>query len=290
MIGRHLNIYNQEIENLPIYTNKIKSSIFQFFLDSPEKIFYTIPDKSILNKLKKNLIKKSIYCVIHGNYTINLCHSNSSFKGKKSISNLISELNASELIGNNCLGVIIHVGKNVKSNNMSDEEATKNFINNVNYVLSETTNSNLIIETGSSKGTELFNRIEDLKMVYDEVFNKDRLYFCIDTCHIWASGYRIDTKKSAEKFMNHFDNTISLKKVKCIHFNNSYDLCGSKKDNHHDLDAGKINISGLSEIAKIAVNNNIPLIMETPLVSINPKTKKLITFEYELKLIKSMLK
>lgn len=289
LIGRHINIDNDFI-GTPEYAKKIGCSIFQIFLGPPHLSMYKMRESNALVSFGNALKLHSIKVVIHGNYTINLAHPAGSYKGNMSINNAIKELTATYNVGSQCIGLIIHVGKNIKDNNLAKEDAMNHFIENINVILSKTHESTtLIVETGSSRGTEICTSIEDLSHLYNHVHQKHRLFFCVDTCHIWATGYDISTKKGANDYMDTFDKLIGLNKIKCIHFNNSHDQCGSKKDHHDDLMSGMINQEGIGEMARIAVKRGIYLIMETPLTSYDPKTNKPITFTDELAFIKKLI-
>ena len=88
--------------------------------------------------------------VIHGSYTINLCHPVNSKKFETSIKSLVQDLNASSISGDRCIGVIIHMGKNITENNLSVSEAIGNYIAGIKKALSSTpSETTIILETGA---------------------------------------------------------------------------------------------------------------------------------------------
>lgn len=283
-IGRHIKVATC-FELLPSYAKSFGYDCFQIFLGSPEQIITKSKTKKELEQFSDNLIKEDMHVVIHGKYTINFCHPIGSTKSNTSIKSLIQDLNASHIIGPNCMGVIIHMGKNIKDNNLPAETAINNYIATLKLVLEDTPDDTIIIlETGASQGTEVGSRLTSLAKIYNglEVDEQARIFFCIDTCHIWATGYDISTKAGVINFFERFDQKIGIDKIICIHFNNSKTDINSHVDRHADLTHGMIDTSGLKEIAKFAKRNDIPLIMETPL-SHN-------TLESELKKVKSWMK
>lgn len=239
------------------------------------------------------MVHKNLRMVIHGSYTINLCHPVKSKKFQLSVKSLVQDLTASNDIGSNCLGVIIHMGKNIPENKITDAEALDNYVIGVKTALATTSNNTcIILETGASQGSEIASHIDGLAEIYWklDVDERNRVKFCVDTCHIWATGYDISTDIGVKNFFKEFDEKIGNQNILCIHFNDSKTKLESHVDRHADLGYGFIDIEGLSQIAKFAYKNNIPLIMETPLDSINKKTNQEITYEDELKTVKSWLK
>lgn len=291
-LGRHINIGN-DFAAAPSYAKSLGYSIFQIFLGVPYKVLTKNVRKEHLIGLGTELIKKNIVMVIHGSYTINLCHPQWSTKYNASIKSLIQDLNASYLIGKNCLGVVIHMGKNISANNISDAQALNNYVIGLKDALKQTHSAtSIILETGASQGSEIGSRLDRLAEIYKKLTREEqsRINFCIDTCHIWATGYDISTHSGVKKFFEEFNDKIGIKKIACIHFNDSRTPLNSHVDRHADLGYGFVGSIGLKAIAQFAKKNNISLITETPLDSVNPKTNKDVTFEEEIATMKLWLK
>jgi deoxyribonuclease-4 len=234
--------------------------------------------------------------VVHGNYTINFAHPPKSSQFTKSIKLIVNDMNIASHFHDKCLGVIIHMGRNIESNDISDKKAMQNYVIGIKKVLNLTpSNTTLILETGASQGTEIGSSMEDLSEIYLSLTKneKKRIKFCIDTCHIWATGYDISSTKKVSNFFKLFDLLIGVEKIACIHFNDSKTPLSSCVDRHEDLCYGKIGKNGLKSIAKYAYKNKIPMIMETPLTAIhknpNESSYEKITNESEIKKIKKWI-
>jgi deoxyribonuclease-4 len=230
--------------------------------------------------------------VVHGSYTINLSHPSNSPKYKASLKSLIQDLDSSVIIGERCLGVIIHMGKNIPDNKISNRQALDNYIYGIKQALKETQNSTIILETGASQGNEVGSSIDGLTYIYwsfDEK-ERERIMFCIDTCHIWATGYDISNSSGVKNFFKEFDEKIGIEKISVIHFNDSKTGLNSHVDRHADLGYGHISDTGLRQVAKFAKKHKIPLVMETPLDAIDTNTNQEITFEDEFQRVLSWIK
>jgi deoxyribonuclease-4 len=291
VFGRHMSI-SFGLANAVRLGHDLHCTIIQIFLGNPERILNKTRSQQELLQLRDSLTKYDMKLVIHGSYTVNLCNDVGSVKFVNSVKSIVQDLNASSIIGTNVLGVIMHMGKNV--NHLPILSAMKNYVYGIKNILSLTVDSILILETGASQGNEIASRIEGdygLSKVYEELNSneKKRVKFCIDTCHIWASGYDISTVDKVKEFISLFDKLIGIDKIACIHLNDSERPLGSKVDRHADLGYGYIPLEGLSAFAKFCYQNNIPMILETPLDAINPKTNKPIDIEDELRIAYQML-
>ncbi len=290
-LGRHVNISHGFL-TAPWYAKSLGCEIFQIFLGAPQQILSKARQKDELIKFGKELDKRGLKMVVHGSYTINLCHPKKSKKLQASVKSLVQDLTASSFIGNNCLGVIIHMGKNIPENKLTEEQSIDNYVQGLQMALLETPeNTRIILETGASQGNEVASQIDGLAEIYWKLEDdeRERIYFCIDTCHIWATGYDISKPVGVKKFFKEFEDKIGVKKISCIHFNDSKTGLESCVDRHADIGYGQIKTEGLKSVALFAKKNDIPLIFETPLDAINKDTNREVTFEEELSKVKSWL-
>lgn len=290
-IGRHINISHGFI-TAPSYAKSIGCNIMQIFLGAPQRILSKEKSESELKKFAEELKKNGMRVTIHAAYTINLCHPRKNKQYQDSIKSLVRDLMASSIIGKRCLGVVIHMGKNIPANNITDDKALTNYIIGLKEALAKAPeNTTIILETGASQGSEIASKIDGLAEIYWglEEEERNRITFCIDTCHIWASGYDISTKAGVLQFFKQFDKKIGIDKISCIHFNDSKTNLNSNVDRHADLGYGYIKTPGLKAFAQFAKKHRIPIIMETPLDAVNPKTNRDVTFHEEFEKLKNWL-
>lgn len=271
-IGRHISIQNGFVKSADRAATQ-GCSVFQIFTASPRSANNRSLNITEIKKFAANLEKNHQLMVIHSNYLINLANQVRSFKFKKSVASLKQDLETAEWIGDRCLGVVVHMGKNITSNAISDEQAMQNYLEGVKQALSTTRNTYLILETGASQGTEIASKIEGMAEIYWRTPEnyRTRLRFCIDTCHIWATGYDIGSAAGVKKYFQKFRKYIGTKTIACIHFNDSLNRCNSHVDRHADLGYGLIPVAGLQAVAAYAARHGIPIIAETPLDHINAK-------------------
>jgi deoxyribonuclease-4 len=90
-----------------------------------------------------------------------------------------------------------------------------------------------------------------------------RLGVCLDTAHLFAAGYDFRGRKYA-KFRKQLESTVSLKRIKVLHLNDSKKELGSRVDRHDHIGKGLIGLEGFKPIVRDEAFANIPKIMETP--------------------------
>lgn len=245
------------------YGEESGAEVIQIFINSPQS-FRANRDSSELEKLCIDAEKRNIKILVHGNFMLNFCNPLESYIYKNACTILIKELNQSVLL--NAIGVVIHMGKNVKKINITDEEATNRYINGLKYCLDNSNKQSiLILETGAGVGTEICTDIHSLGDIKHELREYgDRVKFCIDTCHIFAAGYNIGEPEYVKFLDKYIQNTLNWDNVVAVHFNDSKTPLNSRKDRHADIGKGYINFDGLIEFAKLCKKYKIPTILETP--------------------------
>ena len=132
----------------------------------------------------------------------------------------------------------------------------------LNAVLPEAGETTVLLETMAGKGIEVGSRFEELRAVIDRVERPERLGVCLDTCHVFDSGY--DIVNNLEGVLAEFDRIIGLKRLCAVHLNDSMNPIGSHKDRHACLGAGQIGLPALLAVVNHPALCGLPAALETP--------------------------
>ena len=267
--GIHLDSY-KNFEKAILNANKLKVNNLQVFFGS--KILTTLsekfnPNKDEILKIKKLLKKYKINLYCHGILTLNYCNYPYSKRYEWGLKNLIYDMNLLYKLGGKA--VIIHAGRyNTKRYQITKYECYKNYINSLKYVIDNTKVIKIYIETPATKNNTIINTLEEFSKLYNKIPKeyKKRIKICVDTCHIFVSGYDISTGQGVKEYFNKFDKLIGIKNLKLIHLNDSYGELGSHLDRHAPIGKGYIfkkSKDGLKEIIKLCKKNKVPFILET---------------------------
>ena len=214
----------------------------------------------------------SIPAFIHAKYMINFGKSPYVMKNYIFLKRYIQDLDISVRLG--MRGVVLHFGTNsCKSGAETKHCAQINMINSLVHCLDRCHKKAVpILETSSGEGNYIGKTIEDISFMYHNIpapYQK-RIKFCVDTCHIFVSGYPIHKKGGWTEYIREFEDQLGKKKIGVIHLNDSATPFAGKNDRHAELKKGYIFnakmggcVEALKEILDWASKNSVPCIIET---------------------------
>ncbi len=120
-----------------------------------------------------------------------------------------------------------------------------------------------LLETTAGQGSTLGWRFEQLATILGTVAESDRLGVCVDTCHIFAAGYPLGTKKEYAQTMAELDATVGLKRVKAFHLNDSKKGLGSRVDRHAHIGRGQLGLEPFRLLLNDPRFRRTPMYLET---------------------------
>ncbi len=122
----------------------------------------------------------------------------------------------------------------------------------------------LLLETTAGQGSSVGYKFEHLDHIISKVKGKIPIGVCIDTCHIFASGYDIRDKKAFNKTIDEFDRVVGLEYLCAFHMNDSLKGLGSRVDRHQPLGEGMIGIDAFKFLMQDERTKYLPKYLETP--------------------------
>ncbi len=209
--------------------------------------------------LENNINAKNV--IVHAPYIVNLANRSDKNKYDFYIDFFIKELDRCKTLGLD--KIVLHPGS---ATACTKEEAIENIVHGINLVYKSTTNTMILLEFMSGKGTEVGTSIDELKAIIDKIEDKNRIGVCLDTCHMNDAG--IDISK-IDEFLDEFDSKIGIDKIKCFHINDSMNPIGSHKDRHANIGYGTIGFNNLLNVVYNKRLEGIPFILETPYINRN---------------------
>jgi deoxyribonuclease-4 len=198
--------------------------------------------------------------IAHDSYLINLASPDKTL-WKRSIDAFIEELFRAELLG--IPFVVTHPGA------FTDSDET-NGIGRVIRALDEIhaqtpkLHAQCLLETTAGQGTSLGWRFEHLAAILDGVKSPERLGVCFDTCHVFAAGYPLATKKEYAATMKALDGLLGIERIKAFHLNDSRRELGSRVDRHEHIGRGCMGLEPFRLLLNDRRFKKIPMYLETP--------------------------
>lgn len=194
--------------------------------------------------------------VAHAPYTMNLCAAKEDVRSF-SKEMLLDDLKRMEYTPYNYYN--FHPGSHV---GQGAEKGIALIAEALNEALKPEQTTTVLLETMAGKGTEVGRTFEELREILDRVELNDKMGVCLDTCHVWDGGY--DIVNDLDGVLNEFDRVIGLDRLKAVHFNDSMNDCGSRKDRHAKIGEGKIGAEAMRRVALHPLLEGRPFILETP--------------------------
>ncbi len=255
-VGGHVSIAGG-IQNAISSTINIGGNCLQIFAGSP-RLWFRKPfpsdevEKFLAEKSKNNLDP----VFIHALYLVNLASDKEDLV-QKSIASLVMDLQNGQAI--NSAGVVIHIGSH---QGRGFEFVQSQLITNIKEIISKTQTTPLLLECDAGQNGKV-GSLEELSFLIDNI-KDDRLGVCLDTAHLFASGYDLREPEKVTALIKKLKDLSLLDKIKLIHLNDSKTACGSARDMHENLGDGQIGLEGLRDFVNRPELSHLPLILEVP--------------------------
>ena len=105
----------------------------------------------------------------------------------------------------------------------------------------------ILLENTAGMGTCLSSRLEEMAEVLAGL-NGFPVDICLDTAHLFASGYDIRSEEGLAATIGQIENTIGLERVPVMHINDSKIPLGGRVDRHEHIGKGKIGAEAFRRI------------------------------------------
>lgn len=274
-IGCHLSIRNG-YKNAAVHARKLGATAFQYFPKKPRSLVpkeYSAEDTA---SCKDYCEKNNIVSFSHSPYPTKLIADDLKTE-ELVIQSIMNDLEITDSCGS--IGVVVHFGTTTSTDPI---EGYKRMINVLNRCLENWNGSSLLLLENNAGGRSMMGTtLEEMVQIRKLVNHPEKIGFCLDTCHAFASGMwngdnwsELEEKGQKLEFFKH---------LKLIHLNNSKYPAGMKRDRHASLITGHITTNQWLDFLTSSSIRTIPLILETP-------NEQKDAHEKEIKLVKKWLK
>jgi len=235
---------------------KIGGNCLQIFSSSPRGWSFTKLNDHQINQFIKTAEKLSVSPIyFHASYLINLADDGKI--GQLSKQSLINELNLAQKL--KIKGSIVHLGS---YKNKVESSKYQVLINNIKEILEKTPKETFfIIENAGNR--KIGQSLEEISLIFKDVKNH-RLKLCLDTCHLFSNGYKFETEKELDQFLEKLEKLNILDKLEVWHLNDSRDPFNSGKDRHENIGQGTIGLNEFKTLLNHQKTKKYPFIIETP--------------------------
>jgi deoxyribonuclease-4 len=196
--------------------------------------------------------------VVHALYLCNLASPNDEVY-EKSVATMKATMDASSAIG--AEAVIFHVGSHLGT---GFEAGLERVVPAMEQILEHATETTwLLMENSAGAGGTIGRSLDELATLYDACSKHERLGVCLDSCHLWVSGYDVTDRKAFDGLLRDVDQRIGLHRLRALHVNDAQAALGSNKDRHANVLDGEMG-EGLGVFVGHPKVQALPAVMETP--------------------------
>ena len=215
--------------------------------------------------------------LIHAVYLLN-CASEDRDIRAKSLASLTNSLRAGSAIG--ATGVVLHPGS-AKSGHV--EAAIGRAASTIAEALAESEGCELHLENTAGAGGTLGRSFEELARLIEGAGGGARLGVCLDSCHLFASGYDVRTPAGMRSVAARAKRTLGKGRIRSLHLNDSQTPLGSGRDRHANVGQGELGERGCSAFLAAPGFARLPCVLETPGAKREGPSREEVAYAIELR-------
>jgi deoxyribonuclease-4 len=122
----------------------------------------------------------------------------------------------------------------------------------------------LLLENTAGQGATLGRSMEQLRRILDAAGNPPDVAVCLDSAHLFASGYDLSSEEGWGRFLDEGERFAILPLVRMWHLNDSKSPAGSRVDRHDHVGKGKMGLDAFRRILNHPPFAALPMVLETP--------------------------
>src|SRR4030066_2410234 len=260
-IGAHVSI-SGSIDKAVDNAVERECSAFQIFTRSPRSWYAKELDSADVKTYKKKLGDSKIdrfATVAHMPYLPNLSTPNNATYSK-SVDTLQKEVERCSQLGIPYL--VTHLGSHLGT---GEENGIKRLVKGLEKAAEIKNDVMVLLENTAGQKNSVGSDFNQLAEIFFGLKPAKRFGICFDTCHTFAAGYDLRTKKVVKDTLQKFEEAIGFEHLKILHLNDSKGKLKSQVDRHYHIGLGGIGMEGLGEVVKFMNGKKIPIILETPI-------------------------
>jgi deoxyribonuclease-4 len=231
----------------------------QVFTQSPRTWRPTNHPPENFERFKERRAETGIGGVLcHALYLINLANPKDDFY-EKSVAALANTVEVGCAIDAD--GVVFHIGSHLGAGMEAGLDRVVGAMKLVLEGCSETTW--LLMENSAGTGATIGRSVEELAVIFERLGGHPRLGVCLDSCHLYASGYDVTDEAALDGVLDELDRQIGLDRLRALHVNDSAAPLGSNRDRHANIGEGLLG-KKLAVFLRNRRLQGLPAVLEVP--------------------------
>ncbi len=206
----------------------------QVFTQSPRMWRPTNHKPDAIERFKTRRAEAGVRGVVcHALYLCNLAAPDDAIY-EKSVATMSATVDAACAIEAD--GVIFHVGSHLGA---GFDAGLERVVSALSTVLERCAGDTwLLMENSAGAGGTIGRSVSELATLVDALDHHPRLGICLDSCHLYVSGYDVTDPGAVAALLAEVDDRIGLDRLRALHLNDSAAEVGSNRDRHANIGEG----------------------------------------------------
>jgi deoxyribonuclease IV len=260
LIGSHVPVAGGLTKAIA-YAADIGAETFQIFAGNPRGWALSYGDPAGDRAFRRHCERAGLPVYVHTPYLVNV-GSPTAQTYERSIASIRHNLARAKAIG--AKGVVVHTGSCVDDGGR--DVALKQVREGLLPLLDELGDKAplLLLEPTAGQGRSLCAGLDDLPPYLDALDWHPKVAVCLDTCHVFAAGARLDVRGGMTRMLNRLVDLVGERRLKLVHGNDATDPRGSFRDHHERIGRGHIGQPAFAALVRHPAMRGVPVILETP--------------------------
>jgi deoxyribonuclease-4 len=235
----------------------IGADAFQYFPKNPRSLQLKRFDRSDAARCAAFIRERGLVSIAHSPYPVNLADP-SADRRAVIVRSLRNDLEIADACGS--VGIVVHFGKPHGEDLL---EGYRTIIQCLNETLADWTGgAKLLLENQAGESGPVGTTFEELVHIRKLTDYPEKIGFCLDTCHLFASGiWNGDNWEAVAEQGRQLDYWVHLY---AVHLNDSAYPSGRRKDRHAPIGRGQIGADRFRQLLQTPELSDVPFILETP--------------------------
>jgi len=195
--------------------------------------------------------------LIHAVYLLNAASEDPEIRAK-TLTSLTASLRAGDRLGAHA--VVLHPGS-AKTGDVGAAITRAGGV--IAETLAESNSCPLHLENTAGSGGTLGRSFAELAALLDAAGGHERLGVCLDSCHLYASGYDIRSAAGLSETLDECERLCGAERLGSLHLNDAKVALGSNVDRHAVVGEGELGEDGCTVFLSEPRFDGLPCVLET---------------------------
>ena len=237
---------------------EIGAEAAQIFVQSPRTWRPTNHKPETIERFKSERARLKAPVFAHALYLVNLASPNEDLY-RRSVETMCTTMDVACRVEAD--GVIFHVGSHQGT---GFESAVERVATAMEEILEHANNRTwLLMENSAGAGGTIGRSIEELAALYERLGRHPSLGVCLDSCHLFVSGWDVTERAELDRLVAELDHQIGIERLRALHVNDAKAPLGSNRDRHENIGEGVMG-EKLGVFVSHPAFAQLPALLETP--------------------------